>query len=282
MLLWMPLGAIAQTDPLEATLLAGSLRGRERRQAMDIAVQTWASNDARAAANWAVRTDNDSSERDEHLRNALGTWARDDPLAAMAWVEASDLTSATAFSAVATHYATRSPRQAMDWVLSQPLGIQRQAIRAVVHSWARDAPLAASRAVARIRDDQVRTAGREALAYTWGETDPSRALRWVAGLSDADTRSDLATRVLRRWVSYDAEAAVTHIRRMRDDHQRDAMAVALIQGGMLAYNDPPLAEELYDGIADPEARRSAATILYALFQSRDPERAERYRFAGSD
>ena len=139
-LLWNPLGMIAQTDPLEAMALAGSLHGRERRQAMGVALRTWASNDVRAAANWAARTGNDPSERDEHLRNVLGTWARDDPLAALAWVEASDLSSGAAVSAVGQHYATRSPRQAMDWVLSQPLGIQRQAIGPVVGSWARDAP----------------------------------------------------------------------------------------------------------------------------------------------
>ena len=278
-LLWTPLRAIAQTDPLEAVTLAGRLRGRERRTGMDMALRTWASNDVRAAANWAARTDNEPRERDQQLGTVLDTWARDDPLAAMAWVEASDLSSGAAVSAVARHYATRSPRQAMDWVLSQPLGVQRRAITGVVRSWARDAPQAASRAVARIREAEVRALGREALASTWGETDPSRALRWVAGLADADTRTDLATRVLQRWASYDAEAAVTHVRRMRDDHQRDAMAVALTQGGMLAYNDPPLAEELYESIADPEARRSAATMLYAIFQNRDPERAERYREA---
>lgn len=281
MLLWTPLQAIAQTNPLEAVTLAGRLRGRERRQALGTALRTWASNDVRAAANWAARTNSDPSERDEHLRNVLGKWARDDPHAAMAWVEASALSSGAAVSAVARHYATRSPRQAMDWVLSQPLGIQRQAIGPVVGSWARDAPQAASRAVARIRDDQVRAAGRQALASVWGETDPNRALRWVAGLSDADARRNLATRVLRTWIGYDPQAAVAHIRRMRDDRQRDATAATLIQGN-LTYNAPSLAEELYESIADPEARQRAATMLYAFFRNRDPERAERYRFAGGN
>ena len=111
MLLWTPLQAIAQTDPLEAVMLAGRLRGRERRPAMDMALRTWAANDVRAAANWAARTDNVPSGRDDHLRTVLNTWARDDPLAAMAWVEASDLSSGAAVSAVAGHYATRSPRK---------------------------------------------------------------------------------------------------------------------------------------------------------------------------
>lgn len=280
MLLWIPLGAIARTDPLEAIALAGSLRGRERVEAITMALGTWASTDVRAAANWAARSNNvDPGERDGRLRTVLGTWARDDPLAALAWVEASNLSTGPAVSAVARQYAARSPRQAMDWVLSQPLGVQRQAIGGVVNAWARDAPQTAARAVARIRNDQVRAVGREALASTWGETDPNRALRWVAGLADAAARTDLTTRVLRLWVNYDADAAATHVRRMRDAGQRDAMTLTLIQSGTLPYNDPDLAEELYDAIADPEVRRRAAAMLWGIFKERNPERAERYRTA---
>ena len=98
----------------------------------------------------------------------------------------------------------------------------------------------------------------------------------MAGLSDADTRRNLTTGVLRRWISYDAEAAVAHIRRIRNDRQRDDIAATLIQGN-LTYNAPSLAEELYEHIADPEARQRAASMLYAFFRDRDPERAERYR-----
>ena len=280
MLLWIPLGAIAQTDPLEAIGLAESLRGRERVEAITMALGAWASTDVRAAANWAARSDNvDPGERDGRLRTVLGTWARDDPLAALAWVEASDLSSGPAVSAVARHYAARSPRQAMDWVLSQPLGVQRQAIGGVVNAWARDAPQTAARAVARIRNDQVRAVGREALASTWGETDPNRALRWVAGLADAAAREDLTSRVLRRWVNYDADGAATHVRRIRDAGQRDAMTLTLIQSAILPYNDPDLAEELYEAITDPEVRRRAAAMLLGIFQERNPERAERYRTA---
>ena len=278
-LLWIPLGAIAQTDPLEAIALADSLRGRERGEAMMMALGAWASNDARAAANWAARAVNvDPGERDGHLRTVLGVWAGEDALAALAWIEASNLSSGPAVATVARQYARRSPRQAMDWVLSQPVGIQRQAIGGVISAWARDAPQAASRAVGRIRDEQVRTVGQEALASTWAETDPKRALRWVAGVSAA-TRTELTTRVLRRWVNYDAEAAASHVRRVRDTRQRDAMALTLILTSSLAYSDPDAAEELYETIADPEVRQKAAPMLFSTFEDRDPERAERYHAA---
>lgn len=215
-LLSIPLGIIAQTDPLEAVALAESLRGRERGEAMIMALATWASNDARAAANWAARAENvDPSGRDDRLRNVLDMWAREDPLAALAWIEGSKLSSGRAVSAVAGRYANRNPRQAMNWVLSQPVGIQRQAIAGVVSAWARDEPQAAARAVGRIRDEQARSAGQEALASTWAETDPNRALRWVASVSDAAARIELTTRVLQRWVNYDAGAAANHVRRVR-------------------------------------------------------------------
>ena len=277
-LLYIPLGAIAQTDPLVAIGLAKSLRGHERRGAMMMTLGTWASNDARAAANWTARADDlDPGERDGYLRNVLGGWAREDASAALAWVEASNLSSGPAVSAVAGQYARRSPRQAMNWVLSQPLGIQRQAIADVIRAWARDAPQAASRALGRIRDEQVRTAGQEALASTWAETDPNRALRWVAGVPDAATRTELTTRVLRRWVNYDAEAAASHVRRVRDAPQRDAMAWTLIGSTSLAYNDPDVAEELYEAIDDTKVRRNAASFLFGIFEARDPQRAEPYR-----
>ncbi|MCY4011237.1 MAG: hypothetical protein OXG82_00835 [Gammaproteobacteria bacterium] len=281
-LLSIPLGSIAQTDPLEAMALADSLRGRERSEAMMMALGTWASNDARAAANWTARADDvEPGERDGYLRNVLGVWAREDPLAALAWVEASDLSSGPAVSAVAGQYARRSPRQAMNWVLSQPVGIQRQAIAGVVRAWARDAPQAAARAVGRIRNDEVRAAGQETLASTWAETDPTRALRWVATVSDAATRTELSTRVLRRWVNYDAAAAASHVRRERDARQRDAMAWTLIRSTSVAYSDPDVAEELYEAIDDPEVRRQAASFLSGIFEHRDPERAERYRASGA-
>lgn len=276
-LLWIPLGRIAQTDPLEAVALAESLRGRERGEAVMMALGTWASNDARAAANWAARAqDVDPSGRDDHLRHVLGIWAREDPLAALAWVEASNLSSWRAVSAVAGPYATRNPRQAMNWVLSQPVDVQRQAIAGVVRAWARDAPQAASRAVGRIRDNEVRAVGQEALASTWAETDPNRALRWVASVSDAARRTELTTRVLQRWVNYDAEAAASHVRRVRDSRLRDTMALTLISSA-LAYSEPDVAEAMYEAISDPEVRRQAASLLLAIFEDRDPERAERYR-----
>ena len=281
-LLRMPLGMIAQTDPLEAIALARGLRGRERRDAMAGALGTWASNDARAAANWAARADDvDPRERDDYLRYVLDVWGGEDASAALAWVEASSLSSGTAVSAVARQYAARSPRQALDWVLSQPLAVQRQAIAGVVIAWARDAPQAASRAVARIRDDQIRASGQNALASTWGDADPNRALRWAVGLADADRRSELTSRVLRRWANYDAQAAATYVRRVRDAGRRDAMALTLIES-QLPYNEPDVAEELYGYIRDPEVQRKAATMLRALFQNRYPERVERYRAAAGD
>ena len=109
-LLWIPLGAIARTDPLEAVALADSLRGRERGEAMMMALGTWASNDARAAANWAARADTvDASEREGYLRSVVGVWAREDALEALAWVDASNLSSGAAVSAAARQYASRSP-----------------------------------------------------------------------------------------------------------------------------------------------------------------------------
>lgn len=277
-LLWIPLGRIAQTDPLEALVLAEGLRGRERGEAVMMALGTWASNDARGAANWAARAEDvDPSGRDDHLRHVLSIWAREDPLAALAWVEASNLSSWRAVSAVAGQYANQNPRQALSWVLSQPVGIQRQAIGGVVRAWAREAPQAASRAVGRILNDQVRAVGQEALASTWAETDPSRALRWVASVSDAATRTELTARVLHRWGDDDAEAVARHVRRVRDAGERDAMALTLIRSASLAYSEPDVAEELYEAISDPEARREAATMLFAIFEDREPERAERYR-----
>ena len=96
-------------------------------------------------------------------------------------------------------------------------------------------------------------------------------------MSDADTRTELTTRVLRRWVNFDAEAAAAHVRRVRDAGQRDAMALTLILTSSLAYNDPALAEDLYETITDPDVRRDAASMLFSTFEDRDPERAERYR-----
>ena len=98
----------------------------------------------------------------------------------------------------------------------------------------------------------------------------------MASVSDAARRTELTTRVLQRWVNYDAEAAASHVRRVCDNRLRDTVALTLISSA-LAYREPDVAEAMYEAISDPEVRRQAASLLFAIFEDRDPERAERYR-----
>ena len=267
---------LAVTAPEEAVFLARMLRGHERRTAMDAALRAWARDDVRAAANWvAYMGGQAAADRESHLRGVLSIWARDDAVGAAAWIDASSLSSGAAVSAVAQHYADLDPQEALDWVLSQPRAIQRQAIWAVVHSWAREAPLAAVRAVARIRDTDVRAGGHAAIASAWGEADPDRALRWVTSLSDPNARRQLAAQVLRLWVRFDAKAATARVRKMRNANERDEMMLTLIT--TLLYEDPALSEELYLKLTDAQVRQRAAAALYRYWRDRDPGRADRYR-----
>ena len=267
---------LAETAPQEAVLFARFLRGRERRTAMDAALRAWARDDVRAAANWVTRMGgHTAADRESHLGSVLSIWARNDALGAAAWIDASSLSSGAAVSAVAQHYTALDPQEALDWVLSQPRRIQRQAIWAVVHPWARDAPLAAVRAVARIRDADARAGGHAAIASAWGEGDPDRALRWVTGLPDPDARRQLAAQVLQRWARFDAKGATSHVRKMRNARERDHMTLTLIT--TLLYDDPALSEELYAKLTDAQARQRAAAALYGYWQDRDPGRADRYR-----
>ncbi len=144
-----------------------------------------------------------------------------------------------------------------------------------MHSWARDAPLAAVRAVARIRDADVRAGGHAAIASAWGEADPERALRWAASLPDSDARRQLAAQVLQRWVRFDAKGATAHVRRIRKAEERDAMTFTLIV--TLMHEDPALSEELYTKLTGAEVRQTAAAALYGYWRDRDPGRADRYR-----
>ncbi|MCY4014100.1 MAG: hypothetical protein OXG82_15460 [Gammaproteobacteria bacterium] len=270
-----PLRRLAATAPRDAILLANRLRGRERREALSTVLRAWAGRDVRGAANWVATSRSlDASQRDQQLGVVLQTWARDDTLAAVAWVEANG-SSPGAVATVARHYANRDPREALDWVLSQPRRVQRRAISAVAQAWARDAPREAARAVARIRADDIRTSGQDAVASAWGEADPDQALRWVAGLPDAEQRERLSTHVLTRWTQFDAKGAVAHVRRMRNVDERDAMALTLIM--TLLHLDTDLAEELYGTLTHPELRENAAARLYRYWQDRDPGRARRCR-----
>ena len=267
---------LAETAPQEAVFLAGMLRGRERRTAMDAALRAWARDDVRAAANWVTRMGGRAAaDRESHLGDVLSIWARDDALGAAAWIDASGLSSGAAVAAVAQHYAALDPQEALDWVLSQPLRIQRQAIWSVVHPWARDVPQSAVRAVERIRDADVRAGGQTAIASAWAEADPDRALRWAASLTDPDTRTRLSTQVLQRWVRFDAKGATAHVRTIRNAEERDAMTFTLVTG--LMHEDPDLSEELYAKLTGTEIRQTAAVALYWFWRDRDPERANRYR-----
>lgn len=270
-----PLRRLAATAPRDAIVLANRLRGRERREVLSTVVRAWAGWDVRAAANWVATSNSlDASQREQQLEVVLRSWARDDTFAAVAWIEA-NASSPGVVATVAQHYANRDPREALDWVLSQPRRVQRQAIRAVVQTWARDAPREAARAVARINADDIRASGESAIASAWAEADPDQALRWVASLRDAEQREQLAVQVLMRWVQFDAKGAVAHVRRMRNVDDRDAVAVALIMS--LVHQDTALAEELYETLTHPELRESAAARLYRYWQDRDPDRARRFR-----
>lgn len=241
----------------------------------------WAGRDPGAAATWLASADLAGEPLRRSLRGVLVRWAGDDAPAAASWLETAPESLLERHIAHVLHpFARHDARGAFAWLWSKPAETRRRSVGTLMDSVANQSPNVALDLFAGIRDAQARTQAMEGILQGWSRSDPERAARYLLG-PGAEFLSMLPSPVA-AWAAVDPTAAAAFIDEVPPGPERDrASWVAVVQlvrrDASLA--DAGLAEDLYAGIEDAEARTRAARALATHFEDYDEERAERYRAA---
>ena len=180
-------------------------------------------------------------------------------------------------SPLASAFVARNPERALDWAITLEGKAREEALRGIMVHLGMNDPEAAKRLVAGIEDEAVQLAAATSLIYTEAANDPRAALDWAQSFANESVRLELVRSVFGQWANADPEEAVRELLRLRDTQLRDDVASRV--AFLLSRNDRiDLAEQLFDGIESPDARRSLARMLLRHFTRTDPnpQKAKRY------
>lgn len=130
------------TNPEAGAAWASSLpESSFRRQAVQAILSTWADQFPEEAAAWVSRV----AATEDSVALLSSVWAKSDPSAAMSWASAlpeGRIRESARREALAA-WSTTAPRQALDWIESQPGKDSREMILQTLYAWGAIDPLAA-------------------------------------------------------------------------------------------------------------------------------------------
>ncbi len=105
-------------------------------------------------------------------------------------------------------WARQDPRQAADWIASQPLGdVRDSGYKHLVNAWARYDPVAARRWIESQPDSRSRDIAAKELASLQAAGNPKNALTIAQSINDESLRSNATRDALEGWLWKDAESA---------------------------------------------------------------------------
>ena len=154
-------------------------------------VDNLAARDPSAALQIAVSVGGNAGTR--AVKNVLREWAQREPAAAAAWADAQP-GSVDYVAGVASGWAAKDHRSAMEWVRTIPAGAAKDAalVSGVLAIAQTPEPQAAIEWIANIGGEDQRTVAYGHLAFIWLRSDPKKAREWIetAPLT-AKARADL-------------------------------------------------------------------------------------------
>jgi hypothetical protein len=217
-----------------------------RKMAMEAIFCAWARFDASAAANWAVKNDDDASGRAFALTSAFENWAAQDATSASAAVSKLEQTDQTyGIAAVAPALTAQNPNEAIHWAENFDENDSRNlATHAVVTAWARNAPADAAAWVATQPDSFDRADDVRAVIQKWMETDANAAVEWAKNLPAGIGRDGALDFIASQWMDGDPSVAALWGESIDRAELRDARLQAV--AGKWLSTDPTAARNWLD------------------------------------
>ena len=206
----------------------------------------------------------------------LETWASNDPRAASAWLRTSShVVRGAAYALLAHSYVELDLDEALDWLQALPKERQQEAIAAF--TFRKQSLDEAEQLMEHIDDPAVRTDAIAQITGQWALRGATReAIRWLDRVAEREDLPSLYFDVFHAWPTADREEAAAYARRLGTEAQRDAAYHALALSTL--YDDvPDFAERMYGLVRGAEVKQGIAESFYWQWFEDDPERAEPYR-----
>jgi hypothetical protein len=187
----------AEGDPAAAIAWIHSLPSTattERDADMQSVLQTWATSDPVAAANFALTMPDDPNFR-AMVDSIVQNWSAVDPQAAWAWVQTLPPGSPqqNAERTVLTNLAKVDPHTAFSAVMDMPddgSGIRTKIFNNVLVAWSAQDPAAAAAVIDNVPAGPTQKSAYGIVAYAWIQQDPAAAAQWINSLPASTPRDN--------------------------------------------------------------------------------------------
>ena len=295
---------IANQDPREALNLIESISSsRNRVDAYNATIQTWAAKDAPAAANYVLQMDSKQLKR-QLASTVIQYLGNESPEDALVFAKELDPTGQLYLQdTVIGQIAGSNPERAFQLAQSaEQAAIRQQLMVTVVNNLSYQDPSRAAAMIDQIPSAEVTADIINSVTYNWANSDPDAAMAWVnsktgtvrndglisIGSQLASVDPDLAAAYLPQlngevresWVqnitynysSYDLDEAVTWIENFRGESFYNNLFRSVVS--QAANSDVDYALQLAQSSTNTEQRNGLIRQIADQISYSDPQRAE--------
>ena len=268
--IYQVVSGLARQDHAAALEWVGRLTSAEARtSAVQQILQSWSSDDPKAAAQFCV---SNALGTPETVGNAVAIWARNDAREALAWAGALP-TGPQREAALASGIGAlgeSDPQQAAKLATTLLGGeAQAEALGGIAGSWAEKDPGAAAAWAGKLTDPEARSNAVQNVASTWARQDPAAAAAWAAHLSE---NGYALSTIAHEWATQDSTGAAKWLDTLPSGNARDAAVLSF--SGAVADADPEGAAAWAATISQPEQRDSAISNVFQQWKRTDPKAAD--------
>ena len=295
---------LANENPREALNAIENIpSSRNRADAYNATIKTWAASDAQAAANFVAQLDNKQLKQ-QLAPTVIQYLSSQSPDEALAWAKEQDPSGQLYLqNTVISQIATENPERALQIALSsQQPSLRQQLIVTIIDSLSYNDPTRAARIIDQLPYADVSAEAINSVVYNWANSDLDAAMTWVNSKSGqirddglisigsqlASVDPDLAASYLSQlnghvresWAenityyysSYDLIEAATWIENFRGEAIYENLLRSVV--GTAASSDVGYALQLAQGVPGSEQRNALIRQIADQISNSDPQRAQ--------
>ena len=203
---------LASENPREALNVIENIpSSRNRVDAYNATIQTWAANDARAAANFVAQLDNKQLQQ-QLAPTVIQYLSSQSPNEALVWAKEQDPNGQLYLqNTVISQIATENPDKAIQIALSsQQPNLRQQLIVTVIDNLSYNDPARAAGMIDRLPVTDINADVINSVVYNWANSDPDAAMAWVNNKSGS-LRNDGLISIGNQLASVDPDLAASYL-----------------------------------------------------------------------
>lgn len=204
--------SLATENPKQALDIIENIpSSRDRVEAYSATIQTWAANDAPAAALFVAQLDNKQLKQ-QLAPTVIQYLSSQSPEEALTWAKELDPTGQLYLqNTVVSQIATENPERALQIALgSQQPVLRQQLIVTVIDNLSYNDPERASSMIDQLPYTDINSETVNSVVYNWANTDPDAAIAWVNSKS-GQVRDDALISIGSQLASVNPDYAVSYL-----------------------------------------------------------------------